>query len=78
MAAAAAVALHVPPSTMNEPYGNFAMLPSRPQVGIGRLPVRRQSNESKQSMNCKSCRKRKVSISKEGGKDLSRIMSNAC
>jgi len=30
---------------------------SRP---IERLPVRRLSNEPKEAMNCKSCRKRKV------------------
>ncbi|KAJ4406184.1 hypothetical protein N0V82_010172, partial [Gnomoniopsis sp. IMI 355080] len=33
---------------------------SRPQVGIERLPARRMSNEPRESMNCKSCRKRKV------------------
>lgn len=37
----------------------------RPAVGIERLPVsaaaRRLSNEPRESMNCKSCRKRKVS-----------------
>lgn len=33
---------------------------SRPQVGIERLPTRRMSNEPRESMNCKSCRKRKV------------------
>ncbi|KIN06347.1 hypothetical protein OIDMADRAFT_190476 [Oidiodendron maius Zn] len=32
----------------------------RPQVGIERLPVRRMSNEPRESMNCKSCRKRKI------------------
>ena len=32
----------------------------RPQIGIDRLPVRRASNEPKEAMNCKSCRKRKV------------------
>ncbi|KUJ15945.1 uncharacterized protein LY89DRAFT_648016 [Mollisia scopiformis] len=32
-----------------------------PQVGIERLPARRMSNEPRESMNCKSCRKRKVS-----------------
>ncbi|KAF7533997.1 hypothetical protein G7054_g6585 [Neopestalotiopsis clavispora] len=32
----------------------------RPQVGIERLPTRRMSNEPRESMNCKSCRKRKV------------------
>lgn len=33
---------------------------ARPQVGIERLPTRRMSNEPRESMNCKSCRKRKV------------------
>ena len=33
---------------------------SRPQIGIDRLPVKRSSNEPKEAMNCKSCRKRKV------------------
>ncbi|RYO79283.1 hypothetical protein DL766_002086 [Monosporascus sp. MC13-8B] len=33
---------------------------SRPQVGIERLPTRRMSNEPRESMNCKSCRKRKI------------------
>lgn len=32
----------------------------RPQVGIERLPQRRMSNEPRESMNCKSCRKRKI------------------
>ncbi|KAI4851282.1 hypothetical protein E4T44_02227 [Aureobasidium sp. EXF-8845] len=35
---------------------------SRPQIGIDRLPVRRSSNEPKEAMNCKSCRKRKVCL----------------
>jgi hypothetical protein len=35
------------------------MLP-RPQIGIERLQARRASNEPKEAMNCKSCRKRKV------------------
>lgn len=34
----------------------------RPQVGIERLPARRMSNEPRESMNCKSCRKRKVRV----------------
>jgi hypothetical protein len=38
---------------------------SRPQVGIERLPTRRMSNEPRESMNCKSCRKRKVSRPRE-------------
>ncbi|KAF2759779.1 hypothetical protein EJ05DRAFT_309185 [Pseudovirgaria hyperparasitica] len=33
---------------------------TRPQVGIDRLPARRQTNEPRESMNCKSCRKRKI------------------
>lgn len=33
---------------------------TRPRVGIERLPTRRMSNEPRESMNCKSCRKRKV------------------
>jgi hypothetical protein len=33
---------------------------SRPQIGIDRLPARRVSNEPREAMNCKSCRKRKV------------------
>ena len=37
------------------------MLP-RPQIGIERLQVRRPSNEPKEAMNCKSCRKRKVRV----------------
>lgn len=32
----------------------------RPQVGIERLAPRRMSNEPRESMNCKSCRKRKI------------------
>ena len=35
---------------------------SRPQIGIGRLPARRSTNDPKEVMNCKSCRKRKVDI----------------
>lgn len=37
-----------------------AMSLPRSQVGIERLPARRLSNEPRESMNCKSCRKRKV------------------
>ncbi|KAK1780857.1 fungal-specific transcription factor domain-containing protein [Copromyces sp. CBS 386.78] len=37
-----------------------AMSLPRPQVGIERLPARRLSNEPRESMNCKSCRKRKI------------------
>ncbi|CAG8978428.1 hypothetical protein HYALB_00013246 [Hymenoscyphus albidus] len=36
------------------------MMSARPQVGIERLPARRLSNEPRESMNCKSCRKRKI------------------
>lgn len=35
---------------------------SRPQIGIDRLPQRRMSTEPRESMNCKSCRKRKVCV----------------
>jgi hypothetical protein len=37
---------------------------SRPQVSIERLPTRRLSTESREAMNCKSCRKRKVGFSR--------------
>ena len=45
-------------------HGNAdsSMMP-RPQIGIERLQVRRPSNEPKEAMNCKSCRKRKVRLS---------------
>lgn len=42
------------------PPGIHPLPMSRPQVGIERLPARRMSNEPRESMNCKSCRKRKV------------------
>lgn len=42
------------------PSGIHTLSMSRPQVGIERLPARRMSNEPRESMNCKSCRKRKV------------------
>lgn len=42
------------------PPGVHSIAMSRPQVGIERLPARRMSNEPRESMNCKSCRKRKV------------------
>lgn len=42
------------------PPGVHSVTMSRPQVGIERLPARRMSNEPRESMNCKSCRKRKV------------------
>ncbi|KAI1821402.1 hypothetical protein F4861DRAFT_473570 [Xylaria intraflava] len=42
------------------PAGIHSPSMSRPQVGIERLPTRRMSNEPRESMNCKSCRKRKI------------------
>jgi hypothetical protein len=42
-------------------YSPNMVLP-RPQIGIERLQARRASNEPKEAMNCKSCRKRKVRI----------------
>ncbi|KUI74288.1 putative transcriptional regulatory protein PB1A11.04c [Cytospora mali] len=42
------------------PPGVHPIPMSRPQVGIERLPARRMSNEPRESMNCKSCRKRKI------------------
>lgn len=42
--------------------GFVTSMMSRPQIGIDRLPVRRPSNEPKEAMNCKSCRKRKVRV----------------
>ncbi|KAM0668417.1 hypothetical protein ACQRIU_001979 [Beauveria bassiana] len=41
------------------PGSNKVAIP-RPQVGIERLLPRRQTNEPRESMNCKSCRKRKI------------------
>jgi hypothetical protein len=53
-------------ATVAQLNDTFAM--SRPQIGIGRLPTRRPSNnESRQAMNCKSCRKRKVRNAIEAG-----------
>lgn len=40
--------------------GVYPVAIPRAQVGIERLPSRRMSNEPRESMNCKSCRKRKV------------------
>ncbi|KAI0913962.1 fungal-specific transcription factor domain-containing protein [Ustulina deusta] len=40
--------------------GTHSLVMSRPQVGIERLPARRMSTEPRESMNCKSCRKRKI------------------
>ncbi|KAM0457706.1 hypothetical protein ACHAPV_006601 [Trichoderma viride] len=37
-----------------------ALPPQRPQVGIERLPARNLNSEPRESMNCKSCRKRKI------------------
>lgn len=47
---------------MNIPHmpGVHPVAIPRPQVGIERLPTRRMSNEPRESMNCKSCRKRKI------------------
>ncbi|KAF4965948.1 hypothetical protein FSARC_6309 [Fusarium sarcochroum] len=47
---------------MNVPHmpGVHPVAIPRPQVGIERLPTRRMSNEPRESMNCKSCRKRKI------------------
>ncbi|KAF2635870.1 hypothetical protein P280DRAFT_410729 [Massarina eburnea CBS 473.64] len=45
-------------STQVEQSTAIAM--SRPQIGIDRLPTRRVSNEPREAMNCKSCRKRKI------------------
>ena len=39
---------------------SLAAAMARPQIGIDRLPARRVSNEPREAMNCKSCRKRKV------------------
>ena len=46
--------------------GSHPVIMSRPQVSIERLPARRMSNEPRESMNCKSCRKRKVRTSTPG------------
>ncbi|PSR82469.1 fungal-specific transcription factor domain-domain-containing protein [Coniella lustricola] len=45
---------------MPAPQGIHPLPLPRPQVGIERLPARRMSNEPRESMNCKSCRKRKI------------------
>ena len=42
--------------------GFSANMQPRPQIGIERLQARRASNEPKEAMNCKSCRKRKVRL----------------
>ncbi|KAI8624850.1 hypothetical protein F5Y19DRAFT_284456 [Xylariaceae sp. FL1651] len=46
--------------SLAHPAGVHPLVMSRPQVGIERLPTRRMSNEPRESMNCKSCRKRKI------------------
>ncbi|KAI1171501.1 fungal-specific transcription factor domain-containing protein [Nemania sp. FL0916] len=46
--------------SLAHPGGDNPLVMSRPQVGIERLPTRRMSNEPRESMNCKSCRKRKI------------------
>ncbi|KAA6410211.1 MAG: hypothetical protein FRX48_05632 [Lasallia pustulata] len=38
----------------------MSSLQSRPQIGIERIAQRRRSSEPRESMNCKSCRKRKI------------------
>ncbi|KAJ9413517.1 hypothetical protein QL093DRAFT_2072142 [Fusarium oxysporum] len=47
---------------MNVPHipGVHSVTIPRRQVGIERLPTRLKSNEARQSMNCNSCRKRKI------------------
>ncbi|KAL7944693.1 fungal-specific transcription factor domain-containing protein [Trichoderma barbatum] len=42
------------------PAQPVALPPQRPQVGIERLPTRNATLEPRESMNCKSCRKRKI------------------
>ncbi|KAM6482084.1 fungal-specific transcription factor domain-containing protein [Trichoderma sp. SZMC 28011] len=42
------------------PAQPVALPPQRPQVGIERLPTRNVTTEPRESMNCKSCRKRKI------------------
>lgn len=59
MAAAAFEHAPLPPHLSPAPGMHPAVM-SRPQVSIERLPTRRMSNEPRESMNCKSCRKRKV------------------
>ncbi|OAA62550.1 Transcription factor [Niveomyces insectorum RCEF 264] len=48
-----------PPVANHLPFSVLPATMSRPQVGIERLPPRRTNNEPRESMNCKSCRKRK-------------------
>ncbi|KAM0475654.1 hypothetical protein ACHAPX_006978 [Trichoderma viride] len=44
----------------HRPAQPVALPPQRPQVGIERLPARNLNSEPRESMNCKSCRKRKI------------------
>jgi hypothetical protein len=53
-------ATSAPPPQPPQMSGIHPMPMARPQVSIERLPTRRMSNEPRESMNCKSCRKRKV------------------
>lgn len=53
--------MYEPANTNPQMSGIHPVAIPRPQVGIERLPARRMSNEPRESMNCKSCRKRKVS-----------------
>lgn len=43
---------------------------SRPQVSIDRLTPRRVMAEPRESMNCKSCRKRKVCHESESNRNI--------
>ncbi|KAK2624932.1 hypothetical protein QTJ16_005301 [Diplocarpon rosae] len=49
-----------PPSPLPVPEAAAAPVMSTVRVGIERLPPRRMSDEPRESMNCKSCRKRKI------------------
>ena len=51
---------------------------SRPQIGIDRLPIRRSATDSKEAMNCKSCRKRKVSRSHNKTNTMLKITKIKC
>ena len=55
------VSVYASSNAHREMSGIHPVAIARPQVGIERLPPRRMSNEPRESMNCKSCRKRKVS-----------------
>ncbi|KAJ3478761.1 hypothetical protein NLG97_g8487 [Lecanicillium saksenae] len=52
--------LHRPATPPSPGFDISGVAIPRPQVGIERLPPRRQTNEPRESMNCKSCRKRKI------------------